>query len=536
MNFLPPTHRLVASAVICLCSGMFLSPAWSQTVTAVTTAPVAVFAIKGFKITGNNPLGDGDSTRVLAPFLRADATIETLQKATVALETALREKGFGLHRVVLPPQDVGDTVTLNIIQFAIGKVTVEGASAYSQSNIRRSVPELVEGGTPNFKTMAIETAIANENPGKQIQVGLKESDTPDKIDATVTVKETKPWNFAISLSNGGSSSSGRDRITFSGSHANLFDRDHQFVGAYTTSLERIEDVKQLGLSYRVPMYDWGGVIGANYTRSDVVGNFGTFTSTGAGRTLGINYTLYLAPNGGRRSYVTLGLDDKAFNPTKINDIALPGQLLRRSRPITLGYTVRTETDAAIWGYNAELALNTGSGDGNNLNAYQNEDPRITTTRFKILRASANYSAPIAGQWIWSVRGQAQISPDVLISGEQFGLGGQGSVRGAGERPISGDKGLSTVFEITTPEAAPGLRFVGFLEGGWLANNSPNGTSKPSSDRVAGMGLGVRFGAGPFYLTADYGRVITGSSVPLTINSAAPRQGDDKLYLNLSVRF
>ncbi len=40
-------------------------------------APTPVFAIKGFKVTGENPLGDGETARVLAPFLRADATIET---------------------------------------------------------------------------------------------------------------------------------------------------------------------------------------------------------------------------------------------------------------------------------------------------------------------------------------------------------------------------------------------------------------------------------------------------------------------------
>jgi hemolysin activation/secretion protein len=525
--------RVLMATVFSLCA---VHPVLGQPSPMVSTVPAAVFAIKGFKIIGDNPLGDGETSRVLAPFLRADASIETLQKATTALEAALRDKGFGLHRVALPPQEVGDTVTLNIIKFSIGKVAVEGNNAYSQANIRRSVPELTEGGTPNFKQMAIETAIANENAGKQIQVALKEASEPDKIDATVTVKETKPWNVAISLSNGGSSSSGRDRITLSGSHSNLFDRDHQFVGAYTTSLERIQDVKQLGLSYRIPVYAWGGVVGATYTRSDVVGNFGTFTSTGAGHTLGMNYTVYLQPEGGRRSYLTFGLDDKVFNPTRINDIAVPGQLLRRSRPLTLGYSSRTESDVAVWGYGAELAFNTGSGTGNNLTAYRNEDPRINTTRWKVLRANANYSAPFAGNWVWGVRGQAQLSPDVLISGEQFGLGGQGSVRGAGERPISGDKGISTAFEITTPLLAPGLRFVGFLEAGWLANNSANGTSKPSSDSLSGFGLGLRYGNGPFSVTADYGRVISGSGVPLSINSAAPRRGDDKLYLNLAVRF
>src|SRR5436305_13578152 len=51
-------------------------------------APTPVFAIKGFKVLGENPLGDGETSRVLAPFLRADATMETLQKATASLEAA----------------------------------------------------------------------------------------------------------------------------------------------------------------------------------------------------------------------------------------------------------------------------------------------------------------------------------------------------------------------------------------------------------------------------------------------------------------
>lgn len=130
-------------------------------------APAPVFAIRGFKVTGENPLGDGETASVLAPFLRTDATMETLQKATVALETALRNKGYGLHRVALPPQEVGDTVTLDIVQFSVAKVNIAGRSIYDEGNIRRTLPELREGHSPNFKLLAIQTAIANENPNKQ---------------------------------------------------------------------------------------------------------------------------------------------------------------------------------------------------------------------------------------------------------------------------------------------------------------------------------------------------------------------------------
>ena len=318
-----------------------------------------VFVIKGFNIAGENPLPDGDTSRVLAPFLRADATLDTLQKATSALESALRDKGFALHRVVLPPQVIGATVTLNIVKFVIGSVTVEGQSGYSEANIRASLPALVEGGSPNFKAMAVQTAIANENQGKQVQVTLKEADAPDRIDAKIVVKETRPWNFSASLANTGSPATGEDRFTVSGGHANVFGRDHQFVGAYTTSLEKPADVRQIGLNYRVPLYRLGGVVGVSFTRSDVIGNFGAFSSTGAGQTVGLTYNHYLAPVGGSRGYVGISLDDKLFKAAEINGVAV--QLSRRSRPLAIGYTARVESDTSVWGYNADVAFNLGSG-------------------------------------------------------------------------------------------------------------------------------------------------------------------------------
>ena len=501
-----------------------------------TPAPSPDFAITGFKVTGDNPLGEGETARVLAPFLRANATIETLQQATTALETALRAGGYGLHRVALPPQDVGDTVTLNIVSFKVGKVAIEGSTLYDTANVRRSVPELQEGQTPNFRRMAVQTAIANENPNKQVQVGVRESGEADKIDATITVKEQRPWTFSVGVNNSGSDASGHDRLTVSGGHTNLFNLDHQFVGAYTTSVEKMDDVRQFGLSYKVPLYSLGGVLGASYTHSDVVGNFGTFNSTGAGHTFGVNYTIYLPPDGGRRSYVTLGVEDKVFDAAKINDIVLLGALDRRSRPVTVGYTARTESDKSVWGYNLDLAANTGGGSHNDLGSYQSEDPRITTTGWKALRGGISYFMPFAGRWSLGLRGQFQYSPDVLLSGEQFGLGGLGSVRGTSiERPLSGDNGASGSFEITTPELVEGLRVLGFFDAGWLGNNSAN-TAKPSSDHLGSVGLGLRYARGPFAVAADYGRLLNSSKVPLGLNSYAPQKGDDRFYINLSVRF
>jgi hemolysin activation/secretion protein len=542
-NVLPRLPRPAFAALLALAAGAATAqtPAPGRApATPPMAAPAkpAVFPISGFVIEGENPIGDAEAKRVLAPFVRSDATLETLQQATQVLEKALRDAGYGLHRVALPPQEVGATVKLDIVKFTVGKVDIEGRQIYSEANIRRTVPELREGETPNFKRMAIETAIANENPNKQIQVGLRESEEPDKIDATISVREQQPWTLGASLSNDGSPQTGRDRFTVYGGHTNLFDLDQQVIFAYTTSFEAMQDVRQFGVAYKVPLYAQGGVIGAAYTNSNVVGNFGAFNSTGAGYTFGLTYTWYLAPQGGRRSYVTFGFDDKLFDAARINDSILPGALDRRSRPLSVGYSARTETDTAVWGYDITLAANTGSGDHDDLASYQSEDPRIDTVHFKAVRGGGNYTGQVAGgNWLWTARGLYQYSPDVLISGEQFGLGGVSSVRGPSiERPISGDSGVSGTLELSTPELTSGLRLLGFFDGGYLWNNKPNGTTKPSSDRIASLGLGMRFVKGNFTFAADYARLVVGSKVPLAFNSESPQQGQDRFYVNLGVRF
>ena len=266
------------------------------------------------------------------------------------------------------------------------------------------------------------------------------------------------------------------------------------------------------------------------------GNFGTFTSTGAGHTLGVSYTHYLAPQGGRRSYVTFGLDDKLFEATSISGVVVGVD--RRSRPVTVGYTARVESDNAAWGYDVSLAVNTGTGSHNDLASYQGEDPRIDTVHWKALRGNLSYAAPFATGWFWSARANWQYSPDVLISGEQFGLGGLGSVRGTDiDRPVTGDSGVSATFEVQTPELVTGLRVLGFVDAGWLWNNDPNGANRLSSDRLASVGVGLRYTLGTsFAVSLDYGRIVMGSRVALAFNSTAPRRGDDRFYVNVQYRF
>ena len=92
-------------------------------------------------------------------------------------------------------------------------------------------------------------------------------------------------------------------------------------------------------------------------------------------------------------------------------------------------------------------------------------------------------------------------------------------------------------EISTREMAPGLRLLGFVDAGWLSNNKPNGNPKPANDSLASVGLGLRY-ASPagFALSAEYGRIVSGSALPFVPGSGVPQNGDQKLHINFSARF
>lgn len=507
---------------------------------ATAAPPVQAPTVRGFAISGDNPLSAGDEALALAPFFRAPATLDTLQRATAALEAILVKQGHVLHRVVLPPQEVGEVIRLEMVHFSMGQVVVEGNQHFDVANIRASLPELSEGGVPRLGLLAVQTALANANPAKQVQVGLRAATEADRIDATVKVQDGRPMAASVTVSNMGTAATGRDRVTLAGQHSNLFNQDHQLAGAYTTSAARPGDVQQLGLTYRAPLYRQGGMVDASYTRSSVVGSFGTgagaFTSTGAGHTWGLGYTQHLLPHDGLQRDVSLLLEDKVFDATALNGATLAGQVARRSRPLSLGYRIKRQSDGAYWDAGLTLAANLSGGSGNSLVAYQTERPVVTTTRWRALRAQASHVSALGSNWLLGGRVQAQWSPTALVSGEQFGLGGFSSLRGTQERALAGDSGWSASLELTSPEWVPGLRVLGFVDGGGLYTRQGVASLAPTRDSASSLGLGLRFNRGPVVVALDYGQVVSGSRAPVAVNPQAPRHGDHKLHLTLSARF
>ena len=482
---------------------------YAQTSAAPAADEEASFAVTGFVVEGDSPLPADLTQSTLAPFVGEHHGIERLQQAALALEGVLRDRGFGFYRVVLPPQDIGGVIKLQMFRFSLGTVAIKGNQVFSNDNILRSLPQLSPGGSPNSYELARDLSMANENPSKRANVTFKQGEVADTIDATVDVVDSKTLTGFVSVNNTGGGGSGPNRVTAGISHTNLFDLDHQGTVTYTTSPSDPGRVQQYGGYYRAPIYAWGGMVSAYYTYSSVDSGIvaNSINVTGRGQFAGVQYTHYFAPQGDYRSFLTVGIDDKSFNNDKITTLA--GSALfpsYRTRPVTLSYTGRFEKKWGLWGYNVDYVHNLDLGGGNDAASYD-ANRAGATPGWGALRYGADLAMPLPANWLLNGRLRGQLSGDPLVPGEQFGLGGAQSVRGLTERVLSGDSGLQGNIELWTPALAENIRGLFFYDFGHIIRHND---AVLSSATVSSLGAGVRWSLGNSWSASlDFAHVLSG---------------------------
>ena len=488
-------HRLALAAAAALCG---LAPVHAQQAAAPAPASAAasdeaVFSVTGFAVDGENPLSAALTQATLQPYVGQHNGIERLQQAASALEAVLRDEGYGFYRVVLPPQDIGGVIKLQMFKFTLGSIEVKGNQVYTNDNILRSIAQLKPGISPNTYDLARDLAVANESPSKRANVTFKQGTVPDTIDATVDVQDSRTLTGFIAAANTGSLATGYGRVTAGVSHNNLFDRDHQATVTYTTSPSAPGLVHQYGGYYRAPMYDWGGILSGYYTWSSVdAGSVAGLNVTGRGQFMGVQYAHYFAPRGDYRDYVSVAFDDKHFDNSKIvTSGGLPVFPDYRTRPITVSYVGRFEKKWGFWGFNADVSRNLTLGGGNN-DVSANANRAGATNRWMVLRGGADATMALPEKWIGTVRGKVQLAGKPLVPGEQFGIGGAQSVRGLTERQLSGDTGWQVSLEALSPPINEYLRGLVFYDIGQVRRHDDAVTPMAGASSV---GIGLRWSYG-----------------------------------------
>jgi hemolysin activation/secretion protein len=498
--------------------------------------PVGTFEIGRFEVAGDTQLGARSIAQLLSPWTGNSRRFSDVQQAMQSLEDAYRARGYKLVRVMLPEQELNHgTVRLVVVQPRIGTVQVEGNTGFSDANIRRSLPGLREGESPNLNAISSSLRLANESPAKKTTLSLQNAAGGDEVNAILQVVDEKPWVAGVVMDNAGSEQTGRTQLTTQFQYANIADLDHTLSMQFTTTLEQSSKVGVYGVGYHIPLYAWGGALDFYGSHSDV--NSGQVSAgafnlqiSGKGTVLGSRYTHNLTGPGDYSAKLSVGLEQKAFQ----NNVSYQGVQLGNDvtvRPLSLTYAADWTLPAARTSYYVSAAGNIPGGDHGN----DSDFARLrtgATSGYGVLRYGLNHLRELPADWQLRVALNGQISRDSLVPGEQFGAGGAASVRGYMDRIIADDQGVMANLEVYTPSLCRGegaqCRMLAFFDTARVTRNNPL-PSERADATISSAGIGVRLAVGRL-MTAqmDVGQVLADGS--------GQSRGDTRVHLKMNLSY
>jgi hemolysin activation/secretion protein len=502
---------------------------------AALAQDVIRFDISRFEVQGNTLLPQPEVERIVAAYAGKNRDFGDVQRALEALEAAYQAAGYKVVTVELPEQELDrGVVRLNVVQTRIGRVTVKNNRYFDEANIRRSLPHLEEGKSPNLNRVSNDLKLANENPAKKVTMKLQGGEQGDEVDANLDVADESPWKGMLNADNTGTGQTGRTHVGVILQHANLFGRDHVASLQYTTSAEEPSRVKVYGAGYHIPLYALGDALDfyASYSNIDsgtVTAGVFNLAVSGKGAVYGARYTHNLAKVGNYESKLQFGVDYKAFK----NSVVLLGQELGNDvsvHPLSVAYTGSWALQQSEAAFSATLLRNIPGGS-------RGKQEDFTRARsgakddYTILRLGASYTRVLPADWQMRALLNGQLTSDALIPGEQFGIGGSSSVRGFNEREASNDVGAGANLELYTPNLCGGnwqCRALAFYDTAWIKRRHAL-PGELDSTTIGSAGLGLRVLLSSYVnLQLDYGHV--------TRAGATGREGDNRLHVRLGLSY
>ncbi len=528
----PFVTAVTASAfALLLSSGAQLVHAQTQPSAAPAPAPAAPaadprFQIDKFTVRGATLITPGELQLILAPYIGKDKDFGDVQKALEALEKAYTSKGYSAVQVILPEQQIDSgEVEFDVVEARIGKVVVEGNKYFDEANIRASLPQVQQGRAPNIFQISDNLRVANENPAKQTTVLLRSGAEEGQVDAVVRVADERPNKLSVTLDNTGTQQTGIFRVGFGYQNSNLWNRDHVLNAQYVTAPNDDDRTNRLGLypskhvlivggQYRIPLYRQGDTLdftaGYSNVNSGVVANL--FNISGSGSIFGARYNRNLDKIGDLEHKLSYGLDWRAYQSV-VRQIGVAGAGLVPDvtvHPISLTYAGAYRKSESDSNFFVSASQNLPGGNDAGTGAFQG-DPLVTPARppareganprYFVTRWGFNHNRALPRDWQFRWGMSGQLTRDMLISGEQFGIGGADSVRGFLEREIINDNGYRGTFEFYTPDfgkivpvAGARMRALAFYDWGAVRRIRP-AVIEMHGQHVSSAGFGVRFSRG-----------------------------------------
>jgi len=496
--------QCLTSALSCLL--LSLAVAAQDAPPTALPAEAPHFDIWEYQISGSELIPVVDIERAVYPHLGEAKTIDDVEAARAAVESAFRDAGYGTVLVNIPEQDVENgIVTLQVLEGRVERLRVTGSRYFSLGRIKAAVPALAAGKAPNLPQVQQQLAALNKTTtDRKVSPVLRPGRSPGAVEVDLRVEDELPVHGSLILNDDYIRGTSRLRLNGSLRYDNLWQREHSAGFSFQLTPEEPAEVKVFSGTYlfRPDIWDLLVVLYGVKSASDVTATGGGNAAVGVignGVIAGARVIKSLPAIGKVFHNLTVGLDYKDFSDT-VSPVGGSGFETPISyTKFSVGYGGFLLGDAQTIRYNIEGNFGV-RGLGNTGKEFENKRFQAKPNYF-YLRGSGAYEGTLyaGSQLLLEFAGQVASGP--IIGNEQFSLGGSSNVRGYFETQGLVDHGVNGRLELQSPSLIAdleafwlnGARLITFVEAGHGRTVDPlPGQNEAFS--LASTGFGMRLTA------------------------------------------
>lgn len=474
--------------------------------------PNVKFKIDRIEVVGSTVFSPEKFTPITAPFVGKEVSFTELLQVKDAITKLYTDNGYVTTGAVITPQTVeSGVVKIQVIEGSLSEIKIIGNRRLQTQYIRDRI-RLGAGKPLNVPHLLEKLQLLRLDPRVQnLSAELQTGTTPGTNILRVEIQEADTFHLTTTFDNGRSPSVGSFRRGVDIQEANLLGLGDTLSVGYTNT----DGSNTISANYTLPInahngtvsfgfnQGWNHVIEEPFTVLDIQSNTTSYE-------IGYRQPLLQTPTqefavgislSRQESQTELGLDNIGGFPLSPGADA-DGKTRISALRFTQEYTQRSTSQ--VFAARSQFSLGV-DWFGTNVNE---EEP---DSRFFAWRGQAQWVRQLAPETLFLARGDVQIATTSLVPLEQFGLGGQSSVRGYRQDTLLTDSGLFLSAELRLPivrstKMGGVLQLIPFMDfgTGW------NTTSKnPSPSTVIGTGLGLLWKQGDsFSARLDWGIPLT----------------------------
>jgi hemolysin activation/secretion protein len=470
--------------------------------------PNVKFKVERIEVVGSTVFKAADFAPITSLYEGRELTFTQLLQLKDAITKLYTDQGYVTTGALITPQIMeSGVIKIQVVEGTLQDIKIVGNrrlnSQYIRSRIRLGArkPLNVQHLMEKLQLLRLDPRI--QNLSAELQTGVR----PGTNSLLVEIKEADTFKLTATLDNSRSPSVGSFRRGIDVQEANLLGLGDTLSIGYANS----DGSNAVNASYNLPInahngaiffsynQGWNHVIEKPFTVLDIQSNSKSYE-------LGYRQPLIQKPTqelavglsfSRQESQTELGLDNIGGFPLSPGADA-DGKTKISALRFTQDYTQRNNKQ--VFAARSQFSFGVDWFDANiNDNA--------PDSRFFAWRGQAQWVRQLKPDTLFLVKGDLQAAADSLVPLEQFGLGGQLSVRGYRQDALLTDHGmlLSAEFRLPIVRAAKMggvLQITPFIDigKGWNQNGK-----NPSPSMLVGTGLGLLWKQGDtFSARLDWG--------------------------------